>query len=180
MRYASTGTEAGERLPEEAAGRPRAGDRRNEGGDEKKVVKPRQRQSYVHEMKQQSVSERRSCQLIGMARSSYRYRPIVQADDGSAAKLQDIAANAYGESFNAILRRECLNRELFYGVLEARIKTEPRDREGATSQEASQSLLTSSTVVEGRPIALLAPQSNRMSLRPFWLSPESLYSSPPA
>ena len=32
--------------------------------------------------------------------------------------------NAYGESFNAILRRECLNRELFYGVLEARVKTE--------------------------------------------------------
>ena len=31
--------------------------------------------------------------------------------------------NAYGESFNAILRRECLNRELFYGVLEARVKT---------------------------------------------------------
>ena len=32
--------------------------------------------------------------------------------------------NAYGESFNAILRRECLNRELFYGILEARVKTE--------------------------------------------------------
>jgi len=32
--------------------------------------------------------------------------------------------NAYGESFNAILRRECLNRELFYGVLEARVKAE--------------------------------------------------------
>jgi transposase InsO family protein len=32
--------------------------------------------------------------------------------------------NAYGESFNAILRRECLNRELFYGVLETRVKTE--------------------------------------------------------
>ena len=32
--------------------------------------------------------------------------------------------NAYGESFNAILRRECLNRELFHGVLEARIKTQ--------------------------------------------------------
>jgi len=30
--------------------------------------------------------------------------------------------NAYGESFNAILRRECLNRELFYGILEARVR----------------------------------------------------------
>ena len=32
--------------------------------------------------------------------------------------------NAYGESFNAILRRECLNREVFHSVLEARVKTE--------------------------------------------------------
>ena len=32
--------------------------------------------------------------------------------------------NAYGESFNATLRRECLNRELFYGVLDARVKTQ--------------------------------------------------------
>jgi transposase InsO family protein len=32
--------------------------------------------------------------------------------------------NAYGESFNAILRRECLNRDLFHSMLEARIKTE--------------------------------------------------------
>ena len=33
--------------------------------------------------------------------------------------------NVYGESFNADLRRECLNREVFHGVLEARLKTEP-------------------------------------------------------
>jgi transposase InsO family protein len=32
--------------------------------------------------------------------------------------------NAYGESFNAILRRECLNRDLFHSVLEARVKTQ--------------------------------------------------------
>ena len=32
--------------------------------------------------------------------------------------------NPYGESFNASLRRECLNRELFHGLLEARVKTE--------------------------------------------------------
>jgi transposase InsO family protein len=31
--------------------------------------------------------------------------------------------NAYGESFNAALRRECLNQELFHGVLDARAKT---------------------------------------------------------
>jgi len=37
------------------------------------------------------VSERRSCQLIGIARSSYRYKPIVRVDDGFGAKLHDIA-----------------------------------------------------------------------------------------
>ena len=31
--------------------------------------------------------------------------------------------NAYGESFNATLRRECLSRELFHSVLEARVRT---------------------------------------------------------
>lgn len=31
--------------------------------------------------------------------------------------------NAYGESFNATLRRECLNQELFHGILDARTKT---------------------------------------------------------
>ena len=43
-------------------------------------------------MKQQSVSERRSCQLIGISRSSYRYQPVVQDNDGLAAKLHEIAA----------------------------------------------------------------------------------------
>jgi len=46
--------------------------------------------------------------------------------------------NAYGESFNAILRRGCLNRELFYGVLEARVKTEAR---AATVQQLATSQL---------------------------------------
>jgi len=32
--------------------------------------------------------------------------------------------NAYGESFNAILRRQCLNRDLFHSVLEARVNTQ--------------------------------------------------------
>lgn len=32
--------------------------------------------------------------------------------------------NAYAESFNATLRRECLSQELFHTVLETRIKTE--------------------------------------------------------
>jgi transposase InsO family protein len=32
--------------------------------------------------------------------------------------------NAYGESFNATLRRECLNQELFHSLLDATVKTE--------------------------------------------------------
>lgn len=32
--------------------------------------------------------------------------------------------NAYGESFHATLRRECLSRELFHTLVEARVKTE--------------------------------------------------------
>ena len=43
-------------------------------------------------MKQQSVSERRSCQLIGIWRSSYRYQPVVRDDGGLAARLHEIAA----------------------------------------------------------------------------------------
>jgi len=43
-------------------------------------------------MKQQSVSERRSCQLIGIWRSSYRYQPVVRDDGGLATKLHEIAA----------------------------------------------------------------------------------------
>ena len=31
--------------------------------------------------------------------------------------------NAYGESFNATLRRECLNQELFHSLLDAKVKT---------------------------------------------------------
>jgi len=46
------------------------GDRRHERGDANNVLKPQQRHAYVVEMKKESMSERRSCQLIGIARSS--------------------------------------------------------------------------------------------------------------
>ncbi|HDL86101.1 MAG TPA: transposase [Candidatus Acetothermia bacterium] len=32
--------------------------------------------------------------------------------------------NAYGESFDATLRRECLNQELFHSLVDAKVKTE--------------------------------------------------------
>ena len=43
------------------------------------------------EMKGRSVSERRSCRLIGISRSSYRYRPIGRDDGWLAVKLREIA-----------------------------------------------------------------------------------------
>jgi len=43
---------------------------------------------------------------------------------GIHEKLGSPWQNAYMESFNATLRQEWLNRELFHGLREARIKTE--------------------------------------------------------
>jgi len=43
-------------------------------------------------MKQQSVSERRSCQLIGLSHSSYRYQAAVRDDGRLAVRLHEIAA----------------------------------------------------------------------------------------
>lgn len=43
-------------------------------------------------MTQQSVSERRSCELIGIWRSSYRYQPVARDDGELAAELHEIAA----------------------------------------------------------------------------------------
>ena len=42
-------------------------------------------------MKQQLVSERRSCQLIGIWRSSYRYQPVVRDDGELVTRLHGIA-----------------------------------------------------------------------------------------
>jgi len=64
--------------------------------------------------------------------------------------------NAYGESFNAILRRECLNRELFYGVLEARVKTKTwRRRYNERRPHSSLGYLTPAQFRDGVRIPLL-------------------------
>jgi len=64
--------------------------------------------------------------------------------------------NAYGESFNAILRRECLNRELFYGVLETRVKTESwRRRYNERRPHSSLGYLTPVQFRDGVQISLL-------------------------
>jgi len=54
-------------------------------------VKPLQRRAYVMEMKEQAVSERRSCRLIGISRSSYRYQPVDRRDADLTLKLRGMA-----------------------------------------------------------------------------------------
>jgi len=64
--------------------------------------------------------------------------------------------NAYGESFNAILRRECLNRELFHSVLAARIKTDRwRSRYNTKRPHSGLGFLTPEEFREGVTIPLL-------------------------
>ena len=73
--------------------------------------------------------------------------------------------NAYGESFNAILRRECLNRELFHSMLEARIKTDRwRSCYNTTRPHSGLGFLTPTEFRDGVRIPLLErgqPSSHR-------------------
>jgi putative transposase len=64
--------------------------------------------------------------------------------------------NPYVESFHATLRRECLNRELFYGLVEARVKTESwRERYNNHRPHSSLGYLTPVQFREGVRIPLL-------------------------
>ncbi len=72
-------------------------------------MKPRERRAYVDEMKERSVSERRSCQLIGISRSSYRYCSVERTDAGLRARLRAIAQEEPAAGYRtawAYLRRE--------------------------------------------------------------------------
>jgi len=73
-------------------------------------VKPCKRRAYVKEMKEQSVSERRSCELIGMCRSSYRYHPIGRDHGWLAVRLREIAEEhptaGYARRGHSPLRRD--------------------------------------------------------------------------
>jgi transposase InsO family protein len=63
------------------------------------------------EMKEQSVSERRSCQLIGICRSSYHYQPVDRGDAELISKLREIAKDNPTGGYRtawAFLRRDGL------------------------------------------------------------------------
>jgi len=64
----------------------------------REALKPRQRRAYINEVKQQSVSDRWGCKLIGIWRSSYRYQPVVDGDsvDVSASGWFVGQPQAYG------------------------------------------------------------------------------------
>lgn len=71
--------------------------------------------------------------------------------------------NAYGESFNSILRRECLNRELFHSVLEARVKTNRwRHRYNTKRPHSGLGFLTPEEFPDGVRIPLLETGSRRL------------------
>jgi len=64
--------------------------------------------------------------------------------------------NANGESFKAILRRECINRELFHSMLEARVKTDRwRRRYNAERPHSGLGFLTPTELRDGVKIPLL-------------------------
>ena len=128
------GAETGERSSEEAVGGSSVGDRRDEGGDAKKAVKPRQRRTYVMEMKEQSVSEKRSCKLMGICRSSYHYQPVEHGDADLITRLREIAEDKPTGGYRtawAFLRREGLviNHKRVHRVRKEAGSTQPAKAE---------------------------------------------------
>jgi len=61
----------------------------DEGSDQKKVLAPRERRDYINDLKGRYISERRSCNLIGMSRSGYRYRQKKKDDAELISKLRE-------------------------------------------------------------------------------------------
>jgi len=87
----------------------------------------------VAEIKELAVSERRSCTLIGIARSSYRYRPIERVDDRLGTKLHEIAKEDPTAGYRtawAHLRREgrVINHKRVQRIWREEGLTQPRKR----------------------------------------------------
>ena len=49
------------------------------GGPVKKVLSPQQEKAAVEAVKNAGMSERKACQLVGLSRGTYRYRPAGSA-----------------------------------------------------------------------------------------------------
>ena len=82
-RQALAGAGGRERQAEEAAGRSDAGQRCPEGRRLKKMVTPAARRKVVaHAVASHGMSERRACRLVGVDRSSHRYRSRRPDDAG--------------------------------------------------------------------------------------------------
>ncbi len=76
------GTGERKRSLEEAAGRPRLGDRLPQGDQHKKLVSAPQRKAAVgHLVKTQKCSQRQACRFIGLSRSSARYQARDRVDE---------------------------------------------------------------------------------------------------
>jgi transposase-like protein len=72
----------GERAAEEAGGGPRSRDRGDEGDRCKKMVGVPARREQVAYARRRGLSQRRSCTLLGVARSALGYRSVRAAKDG--------------------------------------------------------------------------------------------------
>ena len=85
------------------------------------------------QIKELAVSERRGCTLIGVPRSSYRYRPIERVDDGLGTKLHEMAKEDTTAGYRtawAHLRREgrVINHKRVWRVWREQGLTQPEKR----------------------------------------------------
>lgn len=96
-------------------------------------MKPCKRRHYVTKMNEQGVSERRSCDLAGLWRSTYRYKPVAKDDSKLADKLHQIAKRYNKAGYRtawAYLRREGIpvNHKRVYRVWREEGLSLPRRR----------------------------------------------------
>src|SRR5215212_6307026 len=83
----------GEPEAEAAGRRPLAGQAHAAGGPPKKLVKPARKRAVVCYFRAGfQVSERRACRVVGIPRSSYRYRSTARDQTALRLRLRDLAA----------------------------------------------------------------------------------------
>jgi len=94
----------------------------------------------MHEMKDQPVPKRRSCEPIAIWRSSCRYQPVVRDDGGLAAKLHEIAAEDATAGYRtawAYLRQDgiLVNHKRVQRVCKEEALTQPSRRGASRPRE---------------------------------------------